>query len=169
MSILGNNTLNRQTIEEILGSLQYQTTVVNISSAQIASSGVTPIQLLPAAGTNKYYEFDSIIFEYIHNTTIWGDPGYWRLYGGISNCFIAATDMLQQPSNNVHITTGKFNYISTGEDDSTMVEYSSDILNMPVLLQNVLIGGVIFEEGGPSGGDGTLRLILRYKVRTVGQ
>jgi hypothetical protein len=37
------------------------------------------------------------------------------------------------------------------------------------MLQNVIIGGVVFEEGGPSGGDGTLRLILKYKIKTFGE
>lgn len=148
---------------------EYQEIVVNISSAQILAMGTTPVELLPAPGVGKYYDVEKIIFEYTHNTTTWTDPGYWRLYGGISNCFIGASDMLESPSNSVHITTGKFNFISEGIPFSTMVEYSTNILNQAVMLQNVLIGGVDFKEGGPSGGDGTLRLILKYKVRTFGE
>jgi hypothetical protein len=42
------------------GGSDYTETIVNISSAQILAMGTTPIELLPAPGVGKYYEFDII-------------------------------------------------------------------------------------------------------------
>jgi hypothetical protein len=42
----------------------YQYAEVYISSAQILKMGSNPIELLPAPGVDKYYDFDCIILEY---------------------------------------------------------------------------------------------------------
>jgi hypothetical protein len=49
-------------------------TAVTITSAQTLSIGSIPVQVLPAPGTNKYYDI-KVYFEYVFNTTAYSSTG----------------------------------------------------------------------------------------------
>jgi hypothetical protein len=49
-------------------------TAVTITSAQTLSIGSIPVQVLPAPGTNKYYDIKAY-FEYVFNTTAYSSTG----------------------------------------------------------------------------------------------
>jgi hypothetical protein len=133
----------------------YTETIVNISSAQILAMGTSPIELLPAAGANSYYEVDKIRFEYSHNTTAYTIANRLYVYGGdiyvvIKNSFIADGS----------------DYVGSVVPSPSMVD------TVPVFqLENGLNTSLVFSvEGGvdPTAGDGTLRAIITYTLRTFG-
>lgn len=52
---------------------------VTITSAQTLSIGSSPVEILPAPGSNKYYDF-KVFFEYIFNTTAYTATGSMELH-----------------------------------------------------------------------------------------
>jgi hypothetical protein len=140
-------------LEQGGGGSDYTETIVNISSAQILDMHMTPIELLPAAGANAYYDIDKVIFEYTHVTTpytvtpaksILIDNGYSYSY--------VDQDILAQSSNYVAISRGIF--------ESSVVHITTPTpLNSPISL---------ILETAVTDGDGTLRVKIYSKTITFG-
>lgn len=132
------------------------TTVVNISSAQILTMGTTPITLLPAPGVGMYYDIDKVVFEYTHVTTPY--------------TFSVGDSMLITAPSIGTVDVEIFSIISF---DAVIVFDGRQIspnnfaypnlsaLNVPSELRMASIVD-------PTLGDGTLRAIITYTVRTFG-
>lgn len=141
------------------------TTVVNISSAQILAMGTTPVELLPTPGAGKYYDIEKIILEYTYVTTAYtlGDVTRFRIIdsGGmqythsdalilteLQSCF-AICDMLTP-----------FGIVSTYE-----ITQGYGYVNSSFEIKTVNDLG---QATDPTLGDGTIRAIITYTVRTFG-
>ncbi len=134
------------------------TEVVNISSAQILALGTTPIELLPAAGANKYYDIEKIILEYTHVTTAYTSPDLVvksnsSLWGFIYSQLV----LLAGSESSVTFVQKPMDYNST---DFITAPYNS------LLNTDLTIG--TYDDSNPTLGDGTLRAIITYTLRTFG-
>lgn len=151
------------------------TTVVNISSTEttyddgrpavasgILAMGTTPIGLLPAPGANKYYDWKATI-EYTHVTTPYSEPANDMMVIGGGNSYYG------------HYTTF---WIMTGAANKANVCYpNSDILTSDGGLDYPASNGMEMNDSlvlttlngnSPTLGDGTMRVIITYTVRTFG-
>ena len=146
---------------------EYQTTIVNISSSQILNMGTTPIELLPAAGVNKYYDIEKIILEYIPNTISYNLSGdgndVVRLYYGNLNAVISSKIV---GSDNRYIALITDLKHRSNVSDNTFIPEATDIL----------YGGeadgilaLTSYNGNPTDGNGTMRAIIKYKIKTFGE
>jgi hypothetical protein len=151
-------------IAEMDGNLDYCSPgtylEVDISSAQILAMGTTPIDILPAPGAGKYYDFTAIV-EFTAGTSyvFTGDTillGGSDSYGGglINPSFIATTN------NKV---------AKVGHQPTEMV--TSDATEYPTTWEMVLNEGIIFTAlngNDPTTGTGTIKVKIWYKLRTFG-
>jgi hypothetical protein len=131
------------------------TEVVNISSAQILAMGTTPIELLPAAGANKYYDIEKVILEYTFNTTAYtgdlilgvGSPVFMYLEQGSLNSGANWVSVMNPMSSALDLTNEvAFAYTSQTNSSLQLERWSGSIAD----------------------GDGTLRVIITYTLRTFG-
>jgi hypothetical protein len=131
------------------------TEVVNISSAQILAMGTTPIELLPAAGANKYYDIEKVILEYTFNTTAYtgdlilgvGSPVFMYLEQGSLNSGANWVSVMNPMSSALDLTNEvAFAYTSQTNSNLQLERWSGSIAD----------------------GDGTLRVIITYTLRTFG-
>jgi hypothetical protein len=151
-------------IDTIFSMSGYTETIVNISSSQILNMGTTPIELLPAAGVNKYYDIEKIILEYIPNTISYNTTsGFVRLYYGNLNAAISSK-----------IVGSDNRYIALITDLKNRSNVSDDTFNPEAV--DILYGGeadgilaLTSDNGNPTDGDGTMRAIIKYKVKTFGE
>lgn len=155
-------------INNLEGGGSGTTEIVNISSAQILAMGTTPIQLLPAAGVGKYYDIDKVILEYTHVTTAYTLGTATRIRVSDSNgmmFFDADSAQLSEVDNNVSRLTPitVFNN-AAGAGGSEITQgyfYTNDSLSL----------STISDAGSGVDvtlGDGTLRVIITYNLRTFG-
>jgi hypothetical protein len=143
---------------------EYQETIVNISSAQILAMGDNPIELLPATTEGQYYDIEKIILEYIPNTISYNvTSDFVRLYYGNLSAAISSKII---GADNVYIAL------------ITDLKHRSNVSNNTFIPEatDILYGGgadgilaLTSYDGNPTDGDGTLRAIIKYKVRTVGE
>jgi hypothetical protein len=128
------------------------TAIVNISSAQILAMGTTPVELLPAPGVGKYYDIEKVILEYNYNSVGYSNapqpmPSMGNFYQEISVSFLSSA------SNDVVIIN------DFGRDPQGI--YERYIINQKLELGD-------YNGANPTLGDGTLRVIITYTVRTFG-
>lgn len=137
-----------------------QEAIVNISSAQILAMGSTPIELLPAPGVGMYYDIEKVILEYTYGTTAYllaDETLMLALDNELGFIFkdIITINIPGNPryaiwsSNNPSMSTNGYIYVQ------------------PLWLNNSL---TITSDNSsdPTLGDGTLRAIITYNVRTFG-
>lgn len=133
------------------GNSDYTETIVNITSAQILNMGSTPIELLPAAGVGKYYDYYGF-GEYLFNTAAYvfiGDSGF---IGGLNSYFG------QDLNNILGGNSGTFKFSSAGS-----------ILGKTEPQQNnESIVFTTYDSENPTLGDGTLRVKIYHKTITFG-
>lgn len=131
------------------------TAIVNITSAQILAMGSTPIELLPAPGVGKYYDIERIFIEYSLNTTpyTWGTSSFLRLRPYDKRIYTFSSD------GEIAI----FKDYLTAEADGVLgiTIQQNEYLNHNVTLRTD-------DASDPTLGDGTLRAIITYTVRTFG-
>ena len=141
---------------------QYQTTIVNISSSQILNMGTTPIELLPAPGVNKYYDIEQITFEYTYGTTSYNvpDSDFIRI-SDYSTINFAITERVIAEGENTITIIKDFYSVQDGIDEVTFFGVTNVVLNKGLYLEPI--------SGNPTNGDGTLRAIIKYKVKTFGE
>lgn len=163
-----NDNTEVVTIEDIIQSVTgdsegYTQTIVNISSTQILAMGTTPVELLPAAGVGKYYEWEGFV-EYSHVTTPYAVSsndmlmfGYESEYSG---CLIQTLLITQADSFAAKI--GQFPQSNTSSSATLPdVELYRIPLNDRIILTS-------WNGVDPTLGDGTMRVIIKYKVKTFG-
>jgi hypothetical protein len=76
---------------------------ITITSAQTLSIGSSPVEILPAPGANKYYDF-KVFFEYIFNTTSYVSTGKMELHDSTTKRVSNRFDFNGQLSNNILIS-----------------------------------------------------------------
>lgn len=76
---------------------------VTITSAQTLSIGSSPVEILPAPGANKYYDF-KVFFEYIFNTSAYSTTGKMILIDSTTKRVTNQLDFNGQPTNRVLIS-----------------------------------------------------------------
>jgi hypothetical protein len=149
-------------IDTIFSMSGYEETIVNISSSQILNMGTTPIELLPAAGVNKYYDIEQITFEYTYGTTSYNVPDseFIRLSDYSTINFSITERVISNEENTITIVKD-FYSVQDGVVDVTFVGITSVVLNKGLYLEPI--------AGSPTNGDGTMRAIIKYKVKTFGE
>lgn len=136
--------------------------IVEITSAQILAMG-TPIELLPAPGAGLYYDYE-INFEYTHNTTAYNPGTEDYIFVGNTTSYagflVDILSTLGASVNSVFSVDSKSKILALSLSGNDVFSYGAG------LNENVVIG----TYGGTEVtlGDGTLRAIIRYKVKTFG-
>ena len=145
---------------EVANPYPAPTTVeVDISSAQILAMGSTPIELLPAAGAGKYYDIDKIVIEYSHVTTTYTFSS--EIYLSVNNVYTVLGNSITNGANTVGIV-GSSIYSENYDDAGTLY---------PRLIHHELNESVklmTWDNSNPTNGDGTIRVIITYTLRTFG-
>jgi len=162
-----------ENIESGSNGSQYDETIVNISSEQILNMGDTPVELLPAPDANQYYDIESIIIEGSFNTTAYSNVIYVILNG--------TRRIHAEPYNDgSYVLTFNFNHFPEPTTVYSFINDLEEVQNVTINLVRPLIidenrsvyltaFGYNAEQTNPTGGDGTLRAIIKYKVRTFGE
>jgi hypothetical protein len=148
-------------LKAYLEASEWTEVIINISSAQILSMGSSPIQLLPNAGLNKYYIFEGIL-EFIANmkNTQYSIPDstsairiyYDQSFNG-AGCYFNKAFLLSKGSSVIpfnSIPNVGTNNAQNGIDSNSSIFLSTD-------------NGL-----NPTNGDGTIRIVLKYKIKTFG-
>lgn len=144
-------------LKEFLG-VDYTTEVVEINSADILTLGASPVSLLPVPGAGNYYDIEKIIFEYTHVTTAYAVTDVLRLNLATDWLYVS-TGLITQSSNQVVVMypSGAF-----AEDTGNTAQALAVATNAGLTLDT-------YDGTDPTLGDGTLKVIIRYKVRTFGE
>ena len=152
------------TSSTIGGGSEWIETIVNISSSQILNMGTTPIELLPAPGVNKYYEYDMILEA---------NPGNPESNYDVTGCFFKILESYIDPKlieasgagskvicrlSSIHETFENNRIYKTG----ISVDWFQGAIKL-------ICFGVGEESVTPTGGNGTMRAIIKYKIRTFGE
>jgi hypothetical protein len=142
-------------------------TEVAVPSGVIATSGIlgmgsVPVEILPAPGANKYYEYFGYA-EYTYNTT------QYNIAAGDNPCIVGENSyggtIVERPfftgtSNHVfRFSINSMQTTDTSNEDYQMV-YKQD-LNERVILTTFL-------GNDPTAGDGTILVKIWYKIKTFG-
>lgn len=144
-----------------IGSNEYTTVVVPVSSAQILAMGGSPITLLSSPGAGKYYVINRVTLEYTFNTTPYTFSVSPTFY--LDGCFDSYIDraLLTTSTNSVATISGNLrNTYQVGSGSgSVSVKTNRDILNA-----NLIMGTP--NGDNPTAGDGTMNVIIEYKIVT---
>lgn len=124
--------------------------VVNITSTQINALDVTSVELLPELSVNQYYSIESIIYEYKFNSQVFvvlGDLNiaYLNLVGSESGLTSIVLPQI----------LGTYLDMVIGEDIVSYVKAGPRSLYLK-------------SDGTISGGNGTLRVKIKYFINTIG-
>lgn len=149
---------------------EWTETIVNISPSEttysdgrptvasgILAMGTTPIELLSAPGVGNYYDIDSMTLEYTHVTTDYSNTsGKIGVYGSSQIYGYVYAGLMSTSGDTVSFIKST----ETDVDTSVVVNgYEAISSNSPIIIQ---------ADANPTLGDGTLRVIIKYKVRTFG-
>jgi hypothetical protein len=126
-----------------VGGYQYYSSVT-ISSGEILTLNSSPIEILPAPGTNKYYDF-KVYFEYYYGTTPY-------------------------VANTIYLVDGTGKYVTRevdiqGPDDSILISNMYSFANYSPVNSNIQLTTPTTD---PTGGDGSLKIKIWYNVVDFG-
>jgi hypothetical protein len=130
-------------IASTVGGYQYYS-AVTISSGETLTLFTFPIEILPAPGTNKYYDF-KVYFEYNYNTSAY-----------ISNTIILVDNTNKRVSKEFYIE---------GSDNVILVSNMDTQQNLTTVNSNLLLSTTVSD---PTGGDGSLKIKIWYNVVDFG-
>lgn len=138
--------------------------IVNVSSDQILQMGTTPIELLPIVGDRKYYAVESVAVEFTDNGTPYtigtgANPYIFISLNATANMFLQKAFITTSGNKAFHFTHFEGGLDTT---NSLNFQYSGTAENKS--LQFKTWGNV-----NPTLGNGTLRLIIIYSIRTFGE
>ena len=134
------------------------TAIVNISSAQILAMGSSPIELLPAPGAGKYYSIDKVVLEYTHISSGYTLADLLTLSQTSSYLTILSAAIITNSGNRAMVTTK-----GVGSLDLVNEAALSEISDI-----NTAITLGTYGNSNPTLGNGTMRAIITYTVRTFG-
>lgn len=120
---------------------------VTITSVQMLSIGSTPIEILPAPGASKYYDF-KVYFEYIFNTTPYTVTGQLQL---IDNTTKRVTNLFD--------INGQLTDRALVSDINSQNQFLSINSNLELTTSN---------GSDPTLGDGTLKIKIFYNIVDFG-
>lgn len=144
-------------IKNYLEASEWTEIVINVSSAQILSMGSSPIQLLPNAGLNKYYVFEGVL-EFIGTGTQYSVSAnkiriyYDQSFNG-AGCYFDKGFIESKGSSVIPFTS--IPNVGTNDNQNGIGFNSSIFLSTD-------------DVSNPTSGTGTIRIVLRYKVKTFG-
>lgn len=150
-------TLVNATSGEVEYKDGYTEAVIELDAFVMANLGTVGAILLPNLAIGEYYNIESIIMEFTPNTTPYSliGIGTFQLNYGNSGCqidtqFVAGFSqnvvMIKDPLKNV--ATLVYNWVDTQAGDALILTTDTNV--------------------DPVGGDGTIRVIVRYNERTFG-
>lgn len=142
----------QDSIDEIAGI----TTTINISSAQILNMGTNRVELLPTLSSDSFYDIDKITLINIVGTT-----AYSAERVAIFGAYNATTDnaFLFSGQNKVAFFTSSAT--ETFDDGGDLYTQNASF-NTGTNLELTTWSG-----NNPTTGNGTLRVIINYKIRTI--
>jgi hypothetical protein len=138
-------------------------TVVNLSAAQILTTGSSPAVILPAPGANKYYAIYSVAMEFTDNGTPYtigtgANPYIFINPNATANMFMQKGFLTTAGNKAMHFT-----HFEGALDTANSVNYqfSGTWIDKPVVLRT-------WGDVNPTLGNGTLRFVIKYDIRTFG-
>lgn len=153
-NIIDQVNTNTEDIASMSGGSDYTETIVNISSAEILAMGTSPVELLPAAGVNSYYDLEKIVLEYTHVTTAYTLLDLIGVYGNVTTYGLIYDNLISSSEDMSYLFT------PIGASDNTGAGYAEK-MNKNIVLSTVT-------STNPEDGDGTIRVIIYHKTRTFG-
>lgn len=138
---------------------EWNYTEVNISKAQIENMGSIPIELLPAPNTNEYYDINKIALEYTYGTvpyTLANDHITFNNY----SAYIHKT-LIIVPFNTAIIASNNSGGLLDTIDTNLALQNQINGIGNNVQLTT-------YNGNNPTGGDGTLKAKIWYKIVTFG-
>lgn len=125
----------------------YKYKEINVSADELLAIGSTPIELLPAAGTNKYYEW----YAYIEYT-----------FGTIAYTMGSPFSMQQGTINKM-----PFGMLATASEDTVAIVRPSFGIGIAYYFcPNQALRLSTLSGADPADGDGTIKVRLYYKTIT---
>jgi hypothetical protein len=129
-------------IAPTIGGYQYYSEIT-VSDSEILTLNSLPVNILPAPGSNKYYDF-KVYFEYVYGTSSYSANPIF---------------LIDNASNTV---TKQFDIQGTA--DVIMVS-SMDILNYMPVNSNLRLADLV---SNPTAGDGTMKIKIYYNIVDFG-
>lgn len=119
----------------------------------ILAMGSTPIELLPAPGVGLYYDIEKIVLEYAHVSTAYTSANNFKVISSVNfwDLGYLIKDVITNADNNI-------GFVDLNDYNNTM-----GIVNLNEGVKITFQGAT-----NPTLGDGTLRAIITYTVRTFG-
>jgi hypothetical protein len=130
-------------IAPIIGGYQYYS-AVTISSGETLTLFSLPVEILPAPGVNKYYDF-KVYFEYTYNSSPY-----------TSNTLLLVDNTNKRVSKEFYIE---------GSDNVILVSNMDTQQNLTTVNSNLLLRTTVSD---PTGGDGSLKIKIWYNVVDFG-
>jgi hypothetical protein len=130
-------------IAPIIGGYQYYS-AVTITSGETLTLFSLPVEILPAPGVNKYYDF-KVYFEYTYNSSPY-----------TSNTLLLVDNTNKRVSKEFYIE---------GSDNVILVSNMDTQQNLTTVNSNLLLSTTVSD---PTGGDGSLKIKIWYNVVDFG-
>jgi hypothetical protein len=130
-------------IATTIGGYQYYI-AVTITSGETLTLFSSPVEILPAPGANKYYDF-KVYFEYTYNSSPY-------------------TSNTLHLVDNTNKRVSKEFYIE-GSDNVILVSNMDTQSNLTTVNSNLLLGTTLSD---PTGGDGSLKVKIYYNILDFG-
>lgn len=126
-----------------LGGYQYYS-AVTVSSAQTLTLYSSPVEILPAPGANKYYDF-KVYFEYTYNSSPY-----------ITDKIILIDNTSKRVSKEFYIE---------GSDNAILVSSMDTQSDLTTVNSNLSLATTTTD---PTGGDGSLKIKIWYNIVNFG-
>jgi len=130
-------------VASIIGGYQYYS-AITVTSAQTLTLFSSPVELLPAPGANKYYDF-KVYFEYTYNSSPY-----------TSNTILLVDNTNKRVSKEFYIE---------GSDNIILVSNMDTQSNLSTVNSNLLLSTTVSD---PTGGDGSLKIKIWYNIVDFG-
>lgn len=133
------------------GTTSYLETVVEVSATEIKTQLVSGIQLLEAPSSGKYHNIIAMYFELSFGTIAYTAPDDLKISGSFKGT--VSSGLLDSSVDNIAIAKSSFSLSA----NNTVVDALP--LESPLLLSS---------DTNPTLGNGTLRIVIQYNIRTFG-
>ena len=137
----------------------YTEVAIDILPADALAFGATPVQLLPAAGAGKYWEYEGILEKLDDGSTIYGTVDYFAVIGQASYVGLLIQASGWQTSNAV------FSQFSSKNPVTGVTAGDAHAYPQP-LNDNLVFTSYNGDDMGSN--TASYRVVLRYRLRTLG-